>query len=92
MTVSCEIVVNRVADTLFIPLDALFNKDGESVVYVQNGSGFDLRKVEAGIENDNYVIINKGLEEGERVALVDPTLKIEKTEEDKESGSKEKDK
>jgi len=91
MTVNCEIIVGRVHDTLFIPLEALFIKDRENVVYVQNGSDFEERKVETGIESDNYVIIAEGLKEGERIALIDPTLEIEEAEE-KVSSSEEKEK
>lgn len=89
MTVSCEIIVGRVPEALFIPLETLFIKDRENVVYVQNGSDFEERKVETGIESDNYVIITEGLKEGERIALIDPTLELEEAEE-KESSSKEK--
>lgn len=89
MTVSCEIIVERVPDVLFIPLEALFIKDRENVVYVENGSDFEKRKVETGIESDNYVIIAKGLKENERIALIDPTLEIEEAEE-KETSSEEK--
>ena len=72
MTVSCEIIVNKVPDRLFIPLEALFNKEGEDIVYVKNGRGFEPRKVEVGPENDNFVVIAGGLEEGEDVALAEP--------------------
>ena len=73
MTVSCEIIVNNNQDVISIPLDALFKKDGENIVYIKNGSGFELRNVKVGEENDNFVIITEGLVEGDAVALVDPT-------------------
>ena len=73
MTVSCEIIVDRIPDTLFIPLEALFKKDGQNVVYVKKGGKFEQRSVSVGKENDDYVIIDDGLREGEQVALVDPT-------------------
>ena len=87
MTVSCEIIVDTIGDTLFIPLEALYKKDGENIVYVKNGSGFDARKVDIGQENNDFVIIASGLREGEQVALTDPTvLQKEKS----ASGSKKK--
>ncbi len=73
MTVSCEIIVDEFADTLFVPLEALFNKAGETIVYVKKGNDFKPRSVSAGAENDDYVLITEGLKEGEQVALVDPT-------------------
>ena len=74
MTVSCEIIVDRVENTMFVPLEALFQKNGRDLVYVKKGSGFEVRPVEIGQQNQDFVIITDGLEEGEEVALVDPTL------------------
>ena len=77
MTVSCDIIIDRFPDTLFVPSDAIFDKEGRSIVYVRNGGGFDERTIETGQESDNYVLIASGLKEGERVALTDPTLRAE---------------
>lgn len=74
MTVSCEIIISRISDTLFVPLDALFSKDGNRIVYVQKRGNFEARKVTTGTESDNYVVIAHGLRAGDRVALSDPTV------------------
>jgi HlyD family secretion protein len=73
MTVSCEIMVEQIPDTLSIPLDAAFTREGETVVFLQSGSGFKTRKVVLGPENENHVIVISGLKAGDRVSLVDPT-------------------
>lgn len=73
MTVSCEIIVDNISDTIFIPLEALFNKDGNNIVYLQKGGGFESRIVKVGPENDNFVIIIEGLKEGDAVALTEPS-------------------
>jgi len=83
MTVSCEIIVTRQPDMIFIPLDALFAQGTENFVYVKKGGGFDRRPVIIGDENVDFVVIREGLEEGDEVALSDPTLG------DKEKGEKE---
>jgi RND family efflux transporter MFP subunit len=75
MTVSAEIIVERVPEVVYVPLEALFMKEGKSIVYVERGSSFEPRAVTPGVENDDYVIIQSGLKEGERVALVDPTTR-----------------
>ena len=72
MTVSSMIIVNNIEDTLYIPLDALFKKDGKNIVYLKNGNSFEERNVEVGAENDNFVIIAAGLKEGDEVALTEP--------------------
>jgi multidrug efflux pump subunit AcrA (membrane-fusion protein) len=81
MTVSCEIVVGMVEDTLFIPLDALFLRGGETIVYLQRRGGFEPRQIETGQEGNDLVVIAAGLEEGDRVALRDPTLELESMQE-----------
>ena len=73
MTVSCEIIINEIPDTLFIPLEALFKQDGKNIVYLKKDGGFETKHVSIGTENDDYVIITNGLSEGEQVALSDPT-------------------
>jgi RND family efflux transporter MFP subunit len=74
MTVSSEIEVSRVPDTLFVPLEALFAKENRSIVYILNGSGYEEREVTSGDESGNYVIITEGIEEGDKVTLRDPTI------------------
>lgn len=74
MTVSAEVIVERIPDVLFVPLEALFTREGASIVYVRKGGEYEARSVTPGRENDDYVIITEGIEEGEDVALFDPTL------------------
>ena len=74
MTVSCEIVVEQFPDTLFVSLDAVFTRDGATVVFLKDGRGFKTRKVVLGAEN--HVIVASGLEVGDRVALADPTALV----------------
>jgi len=89
MTVSCEIIVDEFADTLFVPLEALFNKAGETIVYVKKGNDFKPRSVSAGAENDDFVMITEGLKEGEQIALVDPTeVQLAATSESKKGARK----
>ena len=72
MTISCEIVVARLADTLFIPLEAVFKEEGKTIVFRKNGGDFEKSEVALGQENDNYTLILAGLEEDDQVALSDP--------------------
>ncbi|MSS72052.1 MAG: efflux RND transporter periplasmic adaptor subunit [Candidatus Latescibacteria bacterium] len=73
LTVNCQIVVEQTPSALFIPLEAVFQKEGGQIVYLQNGGGFEPRRVVLGAENDNHVIVSDGLKEGDRVAITDPT-------------------
>ena len=75
MSAQCAIIIDKILDKLFIPIDSVFEKDGKTVVYVKNGD-FELRTVKVGKKNSNFIIIEEGLEEGEMVALIDPTVPL----------------
>ncbi|MBN1293239.1 MAG: HlyD family secretion protein [Candidatus Latescibacteria bacterium] len=75
MSAQCAIITDKISDKLFIPIDSVFERDGNTVVYVKNGS-FDERIVKVGKKNSNYIIIEDGLKEGEEVALIDPTIPL----------------
>ena len=78
MTVSCEIIVDEVPDTFFIPVEALFKNQDRNIVYAKKRGSFEPREVVTGSENDDYVIIAQGLKEGDEVALSDPMLRVGK--------------
>jgi len=73
MTVRAEVQVDRRDDVLSVPLEAVFPREGASVVYRRGGfGGFDPVEVELGVRNDARVEVTAGLDEGDVVALVDP--------------------
>ena len=59
-------------NVLYLPRQALLLKDGKRIVYVKNGNGYEQREVKIQSENESRAAVD-GLEEGSRVALVDPT-------------------
>jgi RND family efflux transporter MFP subunit len=77
MTVSARILVSTIENVVSIPIEAVFDDDGKPIVYVQQGSTFEKRPVTLGEKNDNFVIITKGLKEGEKVSLTDPNKSAE---------------
>lgn len=68
-----RIVVKRLPNVLSVPLDAVFERSGKSLVYVKKDDGFVAREVSTGERNDAAIEIRSGLSEGEVVALSDPT-------------------
>ena len=75
MSASCQIITDKIEDVLSVPLQSVFEKEEQTVVYVMPGA--KKRVVELGQKNSDYVVINKGLEKGEKVALRDPTVQLE---------------
>lgn len=76
MTASVEILVDALPQALYVPLEAAIEKDSTRVVYVMEGDHPKPREVVFGIWNENDIVVKKGLEQGERVCLRDPTVKL----------------
>ena len=75
ITGEVTVVVDHVANAISIPAQALFQKSGQNTVYVWAGSQFEERQVEIGRRSGDKVLIAKGLEAGNQVALRDPAAR-----------------
>ena len=58
---------------LYIPLDAIFERDGRALVYRVIGGQPEERAVTLGKKNEDFVVVEHGLAPDDRVALRDPT-------------------
>jgi len=72
MSTSNKIIINEVPEAIFVPQEAVFEKDGKHFVFVLNGTSFYERFVELGEKSEDYVIIKKGLKHRNIVALSNP--------------------
>jgi hypothetical protein len=71
MTTSNTITTGVYTDQLYIPSEAVFTNDSVKYVYVKKK---DLVRqiVDLGNENENYIIVNKGLSEGDVLVYNEP--------------------
>ncbi|MFC1541545.1 efflux RND transporter periplasmic adaptor subunit [Candidatus Latescibacterota bacterium] len=76
MTAQCKVVTDKIENVLYVPLEAVFEKEDTTIVYIREG-GYNQRAVKVGAKNSDYIIIAGGVSEGEEVALRDPTLPLE---------------
>ncbi len=69
MTTSNQVITNVYSDVLFLPLEAIHNEDSLSFVYTKSN-----RKqiIVPGEVNENYIIIEQGLNEGDEVYISVP--------------------
>jgi len=74
MSATARIIVDRQPDRMWVPVEAVFDRGERMVVCETAGSGFKEREVILGARNDNYVVIESGLDPDATVSLVDPTL------------------
>jgi len=67
-----EIPIAKAEGVDSVLLSAVFNEDEESIVFVKNGTGWERRVVEVGINDLQHLEIKSGLNAGEVVALSRP--------------------
>ena len=65
-----EILTERISDQIQAPMSSLIRRGEDYFAFVKKGDDIESRKVEIGVNNDQYVVIESGLQAGEKV-LVD---------------------
>ena len=75
MSAMSEIVVESVPDVVYVPVEAVFEKNDRMVVYrIEDGRRAVPVEVMLGKRNDTYAVIEDGVSEGDVLALADPTV------------------
>jgi multidrug resistance efflux pump len=70
-TAKITIAGQEIKDALFLPRQALFDKEGKPVLYVRKGDSFEQREVKVTHRTESQITV-EGLKEGEEVALINP--------------------
>jgi hypothetical protein len=71
--VRTEILLESQEDALTVPRQAVFEREGESVVYLRRGGDFESVPVKTGAAGRGRVVVTGDLEPGASIALADPT-------------------
>jgi HlyD family secretion protein len=75
MTVQVEIIVETIKDALYVPIEAVYTREGGSYVKVESATGpAEERKVKTARFSADYIEMTEGLTEGDRVLLVRTAL------------------
>ena len=77
MTCGCQIITGRILDAMSIPLQAVFQNEDTTVVYVMGTRSPKMREVAIGEKSSDRIVILAGVEEGEQVCLRDPTIPLD---------------
>jgi len=72
LTAQVVIVGEKKASALYIPRQALFQKEGKQTVFLKKGASFKQLPIKVYFENESRAAI-EGLRDGDDVALIDPT-------------------
>ena len=78
------LLLDEVAEAVTVPRQAVFERDGGSVVYRRDGDGFAAVPVELGPATLGRVVVTSGLAPGDVVALADPHRRSEEEDGDED--------
>jgi HlyD family secretion protein len=68
LSVSADLLVNRLEDATLVPREAVFGAGGEHFAFVRAGSGWEKRPVEVLMENNTEVAVGSGVNPGDVLA------------------------
>jgi HlyD family secretion protein len=75
MSAMVEIIVKRLIDVVYVPVQSVYRRGNREVCYVTSPMGdIEIRPVEVGLDNDQFVEILDGVEVGEMVLLYPPAI------------------
>jgi multidrug efflux pump subunit AcrA (membrane-fusion protein) len=80
------LMLDELEDVLVVPRDAVFDDDDRKIVYRRANWSFEPVEVELGPSALGRVVIESGVEEGDVIALKDPTHQIDEVLEPEETG------
>jgi len=72
MNVEVNVIEDVLKNAVNIPVEAVFEEDGDYFVYLKTAGGTKKQSVELGKSTDQYVHIIKGLKTGDEVCLYSP--------------------
>ena len=72
MSSEIEILVDRLEDVIYVPVQAVTYFDDKRVVYVASGGRPERREIEVGTFSESFIEVVSGLREGEEVLLLPP--------------------
>ena len=83
MSAKLEILVNKLQDCVYVPVQAISPDGGKQICYLPHGLKPERREVQIGEFNDEFIEVKNGLKEGDRVLLRAPAA-LEQPKPDKE--------
>jgi HlyD family secretion protein len=72
MSCNIEILTQEIPDALFVPLQSVLTQKGDTIAFVTHGDDVEQRAVKVGRNNDKWVEVTDGLNEGDVVLLGPP--------------------
>jgi len=81
MTATVSIFIAEKADVILVPIEAVFEQDGQAMVELMGPRGPQAVPVVLGLVNDRWAEVVEGLEVGQRVVTGSPLDRLQRSEE-----------
>jgi len=81
-----QVIIEKIPNAIYIPAQAVFERDGKPVVYVKTAQHFEERPVKLAKRSESTMVIADGLRPGEEVAMTNPIRQGAKKKEEGKSG------
>ncbi len=72
MTTSNQILVDKIEETISVPLETIHAQDSLSFVFLKDGLGAKMQQVELGLINENEAVVHRGVSLEDRLFLSMP--------------------
>lgn len=72
MNAKVEIIIDQLADVLYVPVQSVEVEDDRHFCYIQEGGSLQRREISTGLFNDQFIEVRSGLSGSEAVALTLP--------------------
>jgi multidrug efflux pump subunit AcrA (membrane-fusion protein) len=71
--VQATLLLDQRKDALMVPRQAVFDREGRSIVYRKGARGFEPVEVKLGASTMGRIVVDSGISKGDVLALRDPT-------------------
>lgn len=76
MTSNNDIILAKMENVISIPVNSVFKENGNKFVYLKTPEGSRKQHVKTSLENEEFVLVEEGLKEGDKVLLELPVGKV----------------
>ncbi len=73
MSARVELLVEQMENARFVPLESVFDSAGRRYTYVLRDGKREVQEILTGPSNENHIVVEAGLETGEKVLLRNPS-------------------
>ena len=76
MSSNNEIILAKIENALLVPVGAVFKNNGSQYVFIKKQGEIVQQQIKTGPENDEFIVVEEGVQEGDIIYLTSPAEKL----------------